>query len=986
MPFLLGLILATATAASAQEGRLEGTISGEDSAFYLDGAVVRLANTAFRATTDRSGRFVIHNIPPGEYAVTVSYIGYATAARTLTIAAGGNLLDLTLASAEEDIVELDEFAVTAEASGTERALSKQKAADNRIDIISSDNFGQLPDSTIADAVRRLPGINVEKDAQGREGRYVTIRGMNADFNSVAVNGQSVVVSNFDGASRSVPLDVVSASNAESIEVTKSVLPSQDAAAIGGAINIRSRSAFDQRGESLALEASLGRNSLASRYRGDYPHDGLTREFFGRWSGRLNEEETLGVALSANVSQRPHLFRSVSNGPYVLDGDTYFPSYGMLEEAFDNIDTQGLAARLDFRPSGAFEASLSVDYSRRETNQGSQRGQVNFDPRFLVGELIESGDTAIGFTSEDRSQREVRDYYETQEKTTVAALFVHRFDTWELDYGIGYNMGEFAGDPKDTRAFFRTGFRDAGGSFLENSYALRGGDAYSPLYGTNHATLPPAEFALFEVRRDTRRIEDTTWSGYLNARKDLRWGELPGSIKVGFKYTRNDRDFDDLRRRYRTADTLWTLDSVVINGSEQVYGSVLADYGVDRALNGQAFGPMIDPAKVRAAEEALRTAGERDEGDPNWYLNQNVGRDARADLVNSYELDESVLAGYLEGRVNWEKTTLIAGFRVEATDTTIDTHAGDFFESRPDDPLFVRPVRGKNDYVNLFPHLHLRHDLTADWNLRASVNQTLARPSYRQLNPSTDIDPTAFDDRGLVLKGRTDLDPVVSTNLDFSVDRFFTGANRISFGVFYKSMSDNIYRLQREVRPEDPDYFPADAVVREFLNADGAQVWGLEFSFEYFLADLHASLRGWSVSGNYTWTDSTVDGIQRANADGSLFEESGRTPLFGQVPATVNLSVNYNHRGFDTRLAWNWSDAYLDFNGVNSDLRLDDYIDRRSRLDWSARYRFLDHWTVFAEIRNLLNDDARAYSGDRSTRMFYREESGRSAVIGLRWNR
>jgi TonB-dependent receptor len=988
-----GLILACIAAglqapailAQTGDGTIRGTVTGSETDFYLDGATVQVLGTNFRAATDRFGRFSINLVPRGTYEVVVRYVGYDSVTREVVV--GDDPVDLAITlSVADDVIELEEYVVTADVSASARALSRQNAANNRVDIVASDKFGLLPDNTVADALRRLPGINVEKDAQGRAGRYVTIRGMNADFNSVTVNGQKVMVSNFDGASRSVPLDVVPSKNAESIEVTKSVLPSQSADAIGGAINIRSSSAFDRQSRDVSLEASIGDLSLADKYTGGYPHDETPYEFSASWSDVINSDRTIGLSLSLNQSSRPFLFRSIENGPYILDLGDYFPSYGRLEEAFDNVDTTGVAGRFDYRPSERFQMSFDFNYSLRETNQGSQRADVNFDPFYLVGDLETKNNTAVAFTSEDRSQREVRDYYEEQENLTLTVQFKHDLGDLEIDYGLGANLGDFAGDKdKDLRAFFRTDFQDPEGNYYQNSYALQDGDPYNPVYGDNVSSLPLSEFEIFEVRRGTREIEDRTTTGFLNLKKDMVWGTLPGYLKGGITYTMNDRDFDDIRRRYRTADVDWTLESVIINGDEEVFGSVVADYGVKRALNGQDFGVMIDPDKMRAAEEALIAAGIRDRDDPNWYLNQNVSRDARADLINSYELEENVFGTYLEAEMNTERVTLIGGFRVEATDVEVDTYAGDFFESDPDSPLFPQPIKGKNDYVDVFPHLHVRYNLSDDTTLRASINQTLARPSYRQLNPSTDIDPTVNDDDGLVIKGRTDLDPVISTNLDLSVDHSFGRAARASLSVFYKNMENNIYRLSRGVIASDPGYFPPDAEVREFLNADGAEVFGVEIALSYSLDAISEIFYGFDLSANYTYTDSEVDGIQRVDENGDLFSESGRTQLFGQVPHTVNVALNFARWGFESRLAWNWTDAYLDFNGIDADQNLDNYLDTRSRVDFSLRYRFQENWTVFLEIQNLFDDDTRAYEGDDRTRMFYREDPGRLSVIGIRWN-
>ena len=269
-------------------------------------------------------------------------------------------------------------------------------------------------------------------------------------------------------------------------------------------------------------------------------------------------------------------------------------------------------------------------------------------------------------------------------------------------------------------------------------------------------------------------------------------------------------------------------------------------------------------------------------------------------------------------------------------------------------------------------------------LRASVNQTLARYSYRQLNPSTDIDPTANAARGLTIKGRTDLEPVTSTNVDFAVDHTFAANTRVSLALFYKNMENNIYRLRRGVLDSDPSFFPPDAEVREFLNADDAEVLGFEFALFYNLGSLAEWLYGFDVTANYTYTDSTVDGIQREDENGDLFLESGQTQLFGQVPHTVNVALNFSRWGFESRLAWNWTDDYLDFGGLDVDRNLDDFLDSRSRFIFSLRYRFNDRWTVFLEVQNIFEDDTRAYEGDPSYRMFYREEPGRLSVVGVRW--
>ncbi|MEW6018827.1 MAG: TonB-dependent receptor plug domain-containing protein, partial [Pseudomonadota bacterium] len=61
-----------------------------------------------------------------------------------------------------------------------RAQSAQAVAEKREDVrvaeyLSADDIGAQPDYNIADALRRLPGVQTQFDED--EGRYVSIRGL-----------------------------------------------------------------------------------------------------------------------------------------------------------------------------------------------------------------------------------------------------------------------------------------------------------------------------------------------------------------------------------------------------------------------------------------------------------------------------------------------------------------------------------------------------------------------------------------------------------------------------------------------------------------------------------------------------------------------------------------------------------------------------------------------------------------------------------------
>ena len=68
---IVGLYLFT-----ARTGSLTGNITDAETGESLIGVNVLLKGTYYGAATNINGQFTIHNITPGTYNVTISFIGY----------------------------------------------------------------------------------------------------------------------------------------------------------------------------------------------------------------------------------------------------------------------------------------------------------------------------------------------------------------------------------------------------------------------------------------------------------------------------------------------------------------------------------------------------------------------------------------------------------------------------------------------------------------------------------------------------------------------------------------------------------------------------------------------------------------------------------------------------------------------------------------------------------------------------------------------
>ena len=124
------------------------------------------------------------------------------------------------------------------AKGQAKALNQQKSKDNITNIISADQVGKFPDANIGDALKRVPGISMQND-QG-EARDIIIRGLAPQLNSVTINGDRIPSA--EGDNRRVQMDLIPSDMIQTIQVNKAVTPDMEADAIGGSVNLITRSA------------------------------------------------------------------------------------------------------------------------------------------------------------------------------------------------------------------------------------------------------------------------------------------------------------------------------------------------------------------------------------------------------------------------------------------------------------------------------------------------------------------------------------------------------------------------------------------------------------------------------------------------------------------------------------------------------------------------------------------------------------------------
>ena len=162
IPLLLAIALlpslASATSgdkgATASNGIVSGTVKDTAGA-VLQGAQISLQPTAITVASDAQGNFVIPNLVPGTYTVTISYVGFNNSVSTVEVKAGQTTplnATMTIGSSNQQVL------VNANLVGDALAINEQRTSANILNVETDTQIQSLPNANVADATGRLPGV------------------------------------------------------------------------------------------------------------------------------------------------------------------------------------------------------------------------------------------------------------------------------------------------------------------------------------------------------------------------------------------------------------------------------------------------------------------------------------------------------------------------------------------------------------------------------------------------------------------------------------------------------------------------------------------------------------------------------------------------------------------------------------------------------------------------------------------------------------
>ena len=169
-----------------------------------------------------------------------------------TILAGASTLLLAAAPAfAQDTGAMETVTVTGYRASLESATNAKRQAVNFSDSVFAEDIGKFPDTNIAEAFNRIPGVTITRENDG-SGMRVAIRGLDTNHVKVTLNGAAVLTASTgntdaNGANREVDLNIFPIELFTQLTVSKTATADQLEGGASGVVTMRSMRPFDKPG-------------------------------------------------------------------------------------------------------------------------------------------------------------------------------------------------------------------------------------------------------------------------------------------------------------------------------------------------------------------------------------------------------------------------------------------------------------------------------------------------------------------------------------------------------------------------------------------------------------------------------------------------------------------------------------------------------------------------------------------------------------------
>jgi TonB-dependent receptor len=825
----------------------------------------------------------------------------AVIAFSLAAAGAAQAQDAPAASAGGD-TEVEAVVITGFRGSLASALVTKRDETDIIDAIKAEDIADFPDANLVEAIQRIPGVSIDRDAG--EGRTMTVRGLGPDFTRTRINGMEAQATtggtdSSGGANRGRGFDfnVFASELFNSITVRKTASAEVEEGSLGATVDLRTSRPFDYNGFQLGGSVQYGYNDLSQEWDpraailySDTFFDGrvgvlaslaysqrsLLEEGFSsvRWgpatadggfcspvgfapqnpsnSGSLGSSAAncaTGVARPANTAANNAAF-TTANSASVFH--PRLPRYGRLVHEQDRT---GFTGAIQYRPTDATTISLDLLYSdlqatRQEnfleslsfsrTAAAGGKTQIHVVDAFVDarGQLARGTFNNVDVRSEQRLDELETEF--TQYTFTVEHLFN---ETFSVRAFLGSAESDFRNPVQTTIMLDRQNTQGYSWDFTGNNSAPAinyGFDVANPAnWSWRDATLGNTITAL--PRSEIRLVPNGVLSTFDSAQLDFTWDF---NENLTFKFGTNYKVFESDSFESRRTDTT-LVPALPVGVTVANISTLISGFGRNLGAPGGNATQWVVP-DLNAVASLF-----------NIYCNCNTGVPG-GDFRLTGITNGSARGGNRFIREEDRGYYLQANFNTDIFDMPLRGNVG---FRQVETMLYAEgysstgggtKVWGTHKYENTLPSLNLALEVTDAFMVRFGAAKVMARPQIgnslagtNYLVPTTSLAASGPNFTATI--GNVNLDPFQANTYDLSFEWYFAPESLVSVSFFHKDIDTYIQIIRQDLLYSDLTLLNPSAFAPSYCVGVGSCTLGTTFQLTSAVNTDGGPLSGFEIS-------------------------------------------------------------------------------------------------------------------------------------------
>jgi iron complex outermembrane recepter protein len=897
----------------------------------------------------------------------------------------------------------EEIVVTGFRNSLERSLNIKKIENAQVDTILAEDIGKFPDLNLSESIQRIPGVAITRDAG--EGRQISVRGLNATFTRVRINGLEALstTGSSDAAGgvnrgRAFDFNVFASDLFSAITVRKTAEGEVEEGSLGAAVDLRTARPFDY-GELTAV-ASL---------RGSY--NDLSENFGPRLSAMVakNWDDRFGVLGSIAYSKRSLLDVGTSTVRWA-QGNAFAPGFasappgytltqinGALHPRFPRYDlyTQeserlGMSGSVQVRPTDKTLLTFDALYARFK---GTREEQYLEAPSFSTGGACTAANVA---TSCGIAQTSVTSARIDSNNTLIAGTFNNvdlrvedRFDEldtkflqytlsgeWEvtskfkLDAIAGHSKSDFQNPVQTTLTFDQ---------YNVQNYSYDYSQSRAPLLSYGSANLTdPSSWVLTQIRERPQTAMNKFDTIQLNGSYDVDdWLKLKagGNLKR-YSYRTTERR--------RSNGTTSNLEATIPAGIAAI---PISSYSRILHFPTQGLGVPSGTATSWLVPSLSTAAGLLSLYDPSAYGGAfRLGPEPA--LANNAGVDERDKGGYGQADFRFHPfgMTLRGNIGIRYVETSQSAQGYTFVSGT------AQSIVTSRTYNDTLPSLNLALEPREDLVFRFSAAKVMARPNLGNLTPGATV--SVSGSARTVTAGNPNLNPFRAKAYDVAGEWYYDKGALFGVALFQKDISSFVQTVTTNQPFTGNSFGLPDSIAIAAcgavagcspsaqwafstpVNAPGGTLQGLELNWQQPFRFLPGLLGNTGMLLNYTNVRSSVKYLNSAGA------VVATNSLTGLSRNSYNATLYYEDDRWSARVSAAYRSRYLtrvpgqetgtDFDGTNSTLNV----------DASIQYTVNRNLKITFEAVNLTDEFQDQFNNSTNLVSFY-HHTGREFLFGVR---